>query len=80
MTNNALAEAELAGQEVDEFDVVDELVTLYGREFLLSVNTELIDQKNAEEAVRTKLSVSIRVTPANEPSRTIEELIMERLL
>ena len=80
VAQNALAQVALAGQELEEFDLVDESVTMYGQEFLLSVSTEIVDQAGTDEVEQTKLSVSIRVMAASEPDRVVQQLELERLL
>ena len=80
VAKNALAQVELAGRELEEFDLVDEPVAMYGKEFLVNVSTELQDETRSDEVTQTKLSIRIQVAPADEPARLIEDLNLERLL
>ncbi|MGR8947860.1 MAG: type II secretion system minor pseudopilin GspI [Gammaproteobacteria bacterium] len=80
VAQNALAEVDLAGQETEELNVEDGLVNMYGKEFLLNIATELLDESQVGETTRTKLTIHIRVSAADRPNNLLENIRLERIL
>ena len=80
VAQNALAQVNLAGQQIEEFNQTDELVSMYGRDFLLNVATELLDETSAEDTTVTKLTIHIQVSTADRAEMILEDIFLERLL
>ena len=80
VVQNALSEVNLAGQEVEEVNQTDKLVNMYGKEFLLNVATELMDETRSDDTVVTKLIIHIQVSIADHAETIIEDLSLERIL
>ena len=77
---NALSEVNLAGQEIEEVNQTDKLVNMYGKEFLLNVATELLDETRSDDVVVTKLIIHIQVSIADRSDTILEDLSLERTL
>ena len=81
VAQNALVQAELAGTELKELEISEQPVTMLGRKFLLSVATEVLENSD-DEAARDvdRVNVTIRVAPASEPSRPVEQITFDSFL
>ena len=80
VAQNALAQVDLAGPRTEEANVEDDLVNMYGKEFLLNVTTELLKENQAGEATRTKFTIHIQVSAVDRPDKLLENILLERTL